>query len=73
MNALSKELYHILNLLNDTATLSDFEAYSSMFSYCNYIKQATMDGVSGGKPIYDNLKYHFSATKNKTNTNLEED
>jgi len=73
MNALSKELEYIVSLLNDTAALSGSEAYSSMLSYYNFLKQAAKDGVPGAKPIYDNLKHHFSVAKNKTNTSPEVD
>jgi len=73
LNGISKELEHIVSLLNDTTALSGSEAYSSMLTYYNYLKQAAKDGVPGAKPIYDNLKHHFSVAKNKTNTSPEVD
>ncbi|WP_461631105.1 hypothetical protein [Labilibaculum euxinus] len=60
-------------MLNDTAALSDSEAYMAMLSYYNFLKQAAKDAVPGAKPIYDNLKHHFTSAKNSTSTNTNED
>ncbi|MDQ1771371.1 hypothetical protein GQR60_12485 [Labilibaculum sp. A4] len=60
-------------MLNDTVALSDSEAYMAMLSYYNFLKQATKDAVPGAKPIYDNLKHHFTSAKNSTSTNINED
>jgi len=72
LNGISRELEHLLSLLNDTAALSGSEAYSSMLSYYNYLKQAAKDGVPGAKPIYDDLKHHFSVAKKINDSNSEE-
>jgi len=72
LNGISRELEHIVSLLNDTAALSGSEAYSSMLSYYNYLKQAAKDGVPGAKPIYDDLKHHFSVAKKIKDSNSEE-
>jgi len=73
LHSVSKELEQLLSLLNDTATLSGSEAYSSMLSFYNFIKQASKDGVPGAKPIYERLKHYFPGTGNKNNNKKSEE
>jgi ABC-type transporter Mla subunit MlaD len=72
LNNISKELEYLQSLLNDTAALSGSEAYSSMLSFYNYLKQAAKDGVPGAKALYDKLKHHFSSAKKKEDVKPEE-
>lgn len=67
MNPMIKDLEQQLSLLNDTAALCGNEAYTSVLSFYHYIKQAAKDGVSGAKPIYDDLKKQFPSTVTKKN------
>ena len=69
LHSLERELSQLGSLLNDTATLSGSEAYSSMLSFYNYLKQGSKDDVPGAKPLYDSLKHFFPGTGKKSNTN----
>jgi len=72
LNNISKELEYLKSLLKDTAALSGSEAYSSMLTFYNYLKQAAKDGVPGAKAVYDELKHHFSSAKKKEDVKSEE-
>ncbi|PXX96183.1 hypothetical protein DF185_20605 [Marinifilum breve] len=74
LHSIARDLEQLVSMLNDTATLCGSEAYSSMLSFYNYIKQASKDGVPGAKPLYDGLKHYFPGTgnsKDKTKDNEE--
>lgn len=74
LHSIERDLERLVSLLDDTATLSGSEAYSSMLSFYNFLKQAAKDGVPNAKPLYDNLKQYFPGTGNKSNTqNTEEE
>ncbi|MGQ1910190.1 hypothetical protein ACT3CE_10405 [Marinifilum sp. RC60d5] len=73
LNNISTELEYLLSLLNDTVALSGSEAYSSMLSFYNYLKQAAKDGVPGAKALYDDLKHHFANAKKKEDANPVEE
>ncbi|MBI9058946.1 MAG: hypothetical protein JEZ01_14365 [Labilibaculum sp.] len=64
INPIIKDLEQQLSQLNDTAALCGNEAYSPVLSY-HYIKQAAKDGVTGAKPIYEDLKKQFPSTAPK--------
>ena len=71
LHSVARDLEQLVSLLNDTATLSGSEAYSSMLSFYNYIKQASKDGVPGAKPLYDGLKHYFPGTGNSKSKSKE--
>ncbi len=73
LHSIERELGQLVSLLNDTATLSGSEAYTSMLSFYNYLKQGSKDGVPGAKPLYDSLKHYFPATGKKSNANKTEE
>ncbi|MFA9372430.1 MAG: hypothetical protein ACERIH_12035 [Labilibaculum antarcticum] len=73
LHAIERDLERLVSLLGDTATLSGSEAYSSMLSFYNFLKQAAKDGVPNAKPLYNSLKHYFPGTGNKSNANKTEE
>lgn len=60
LSSIFRPITLIFSDLEDTMTEAGSECYSMALTYYNSVKQAAKDGVSGAKPIYEDLKKRFA-------------
>ena len=74
MNGLMMPLEQITSDLSDSLTLAGSEAYVSSLAIYNTVKRAEKMGVTGLRPIYEELKKYFKhrGRRSETPDNVDE-